>query len=225
MWFYFSIVKSTEGKTSGSPKILISSSNHSLQLLQPGTNMLAFIITPKTVHTWNKEKFNMGGHLYKDLVFCSFPCLPFFFIPETSPWALTLTRGGSRGRVQGVRTPRPWDDLRFSNTTGILQKKTMWFIGVEAEQETSAPPPKKNPGSAPAYRTSSRSVWIACFWLARKFFFWPITEDNLLGDSCVFLHDVVFLIDRHSCVACSTGKVSRGKFQNKMLTTRKNFNL
>ena len=31
------------------------------------------------------------------------------------------------------------DDLRFSNTTGILQKtKTMWFIGVEVEQETSA---------------------------------------------------------------------------------------
>ena len=24
----------------------------------------------------------------------------------------------------------------------------MWFIGVEEEQETSAPPPKKNPGSA-----------------------------------------------------------------------------
>ena len=58
-------------------------------------------------------------------------------------------RGGSRGRVQGVRTPLPRDDLRFSNTTGILQKKTMWFTGVEVEQETSAPPPKKNPGSAP----------------------------------------------------------------------------
>ena len=27
----------------------------------------------------------------------------------------------------------------------------MWFIGVELEQETSAPPPKKNPGSAPAF--------------------------------------------------------------------------
>ena len=26
----------------------------------------------------------------------------------------------------------------------------MWFIGVEVEQETSASPPKKNPGSAPA---------------------------------------------------------------------------
>ena len=25
----------------------------------------------------------------------------------------------------------------------------MWFIGVEVEQETSIPPPKKNPGSAP----------------------------------------------------------------------------
>ena len=24
----------------------------------------------------------------------------------------------------------------------------MWFIGVEVEQETTAPPPKKNPGSA-----------------------------------------------------------------------------
>ena len=27
----------------------------------------------------------------------------------------------------------------------------MWFIGVEVEQETSSPPPKKHPGSAPAF--------------------------------------------------------------------------
>ena len=26
----------------------------------------------------------------------------------------------------------------------------MWFIGVEVEQEMSAPSPRKNPGSAPA---------------------------------------------------------------------------
>ena len=45
--------------------------------------------------------------------------------------------------------PPPRDDLRLSNTTGILQKKNMWFIGVEVKQETSAPPPKKSPGSAP----------------------------------------------------------------------------
>ena len=30
------------------------------------------------------------------------------------------------------------------------KKKTMWFIGDEVEQETSATPPKKNPGSDPA---------------------------------------------------------------------------
>ena len=60
-------------------------------------------------------------------------------------------RGGSRGRVQGVRTPPPPE-----MTCGFLiqlvfckKKKTMWFIGVEVKQETSTPPPKKNPGSAP----------------------------------------------------------------------------
>ena len=37
---------------------------------------------------------------------------------------LVESRGGSRGRVQGVRTPPPRDDPRFSNTTGILPKKT-----------------------------------------------------------------------------------------------------
>ena len=51
---------------------------------------------------------------------------------------------------------------------------------------------------------------------------WTLAEPVLIGlkkeeqpgDSDVFLHDVVFLIDRHGCVARSTGKVSRGKFQN-----------
>ena len=32
----------------------------------------------------------------------------------------------------------------------------MWFIGVEVEQETSAPPPKKNPGSAPAVQGENK---------------------------------------------------------------------
>ena len=31
----------------------------------------------------------------------------------------------------------------------FCKKKIMWFIGVEVERETSATPPKKNPGSAP----------------------------------------------------------------------------
>ena len=50
-----------------------------------------------------------------------------------------------------MRTPLPPE-----MTCGFLiqlvlckKKKPMWFIGVEVKQETSAPPPKKNPGSAP----------------------------------------------------------------------------
>ena len=39
----------------------------------------------------------------------------------------------------------------------------MWSIGVEAEQETSAPPPKKNPGSAPVILVTyicTVSLWL-----------------------------------------------------------------
>ena len=36
----------------------------------------------------------------------------------------------------------------------------MWFIGVEVEQETSAPSPKKNPGSAPAVYTVSLKSFL-----------------------------------------------------------------
>ena len=64
-----------------------------------------------------------------------------------------VSSGRSMGEgAGGVHTPPlpPRDDRGFSNTTGILpKKKTMWFIGVEEEQETSAPPPKKNPESTP----------------------------------------------------------------------------
>ena len=41
----------------------------------------------------------------------------------------------------------------------------MWFIGVEVEQETSAPPPKKNPGSAPAPDFKSAEVGISVYWI------------------------------------------------------------
>ena len=51
--------------------------------------------------------------------------------------------GADLGGLYRGCAPPPRDDLGFSNTTGILPKKTVWFIGVEVEQETSAP------GSAP----------------------------------------------------------------------------
>ena len=62
-----------------------------------------------------------------------------------------------QGRIQGegARGAHP-SPLPPEMTCGFLiqlgfckKKKTMCFIGVEVEQETSAPPPKKNPGSAP----------------------------------------------------------------------------
>ena len=48
-----------------------------------------------------------------------------------------------------MRTPPPEMTCGLLIQLVFCQKKTMWFIGVEVEQETSAPPPKKNPGSAP----------------------------------------------------------------------------
>ena len=66
------------------------------------------------------------------------------FIEKTKSYCLIhVFQGRIQGEGAGSAHP-PWDDLRLSNKTGILQKKnTMWFIGVEVEQETSAPPPKK----------------------------------------------------------------------------------
>ena len=74
-----------------------------------------------------------------------------FVVKFSSHRLKILVRGGSRGRMQGVRAPPPPPEM----TCGFLiqlvfcKKKTMWFIGVEVEQETSAPPPKKNPRSTP----------------------------------------------------------------------------
>ena len=77
-------------------------------------------------------------------------------------------RGGSRGRVQGVRNPPPPPP---EMTCGFLiqlvfcKKKTIRFIGCEVEQETCAPPPKKNPGSAPA---STMSICSSSISVCRK---------------------------------------------------------
>ena len=72
-----------------------------------------------------------------------------------------------------------------------------------------------------SYRTSSRSIWIACPWLDRKKFFWPISEEEQLGVSGVLLHDVVSLINHHSWVRCSKGKVYWGKLHNKNIKFEK----
>ena len=44
-----------------------------------------------------------------------------------------------------MRTPPPPAEMTCSFQIQLVfcEKKTMWFIGVEVEQKTSAPPPKK----------------------------------------------------------------------------------
>ena len=59
--------------------------------------------------------------------------------------------GGCRGCAP---PPPPEMTCGFLIQLVFCKKKTMWFIGVEVEQETSAPPPKKNPGSAPEHTLS-----------------------------------------------------------------------
>ena len=65
-----------------------------------------------------------------------------------------MCRGGSKGRVQGVHTLPEMTCGFLIQLVFCKKKKTMRFIGVEVEQETSAPPPTKNPGSAPDVGTS-----------------------------------------------------------------------
>ena len=66
--------------------------------------------------------------------------------------AILHASGADRGG--GCRGCAPLPEM----TCGFLiqlvfckKKKTMWFIGFEVEQETSAPPPRKDPGSAPVH--------------------------------------------------------------------------
>ena len=50
----------------------------------------------------------------------------------------------------------------------------LWFIGVEVEQETSAPPPKKNPGSAPETSGQEPLNPIMALCLKVLKLFWPL---------------------------------------------------
>ena len=48
--------------------------------------------------------------------------------------------GGPGGGGRGVHPPPPpQDDLRFSDTTGILQKKTMWFLVLKQSKRQVHP--------------------------------------------------------------------------------------
>ena len=68
--------------------------------------------------------------------------------------------------LRGRSLPPPPSEMTCSFLIQLVfcKKKTVWFIGVEEEQETSAPPPKQNPGSAPdavQSLTSCKSIHAA----------------------------------------------------------------
>ena len=54
----------------------------------------------------------------------------------------------------------------------------MWFISVEIEQETSAPPPKKNPGSSPDDIGENTKVQMGLFADDAVFYFGVIKDCN-----------------------------------------------
>ena len=77
-----------------------------------------------------------------------------------------MTSGVDLGEgAGGANLPLPEMTCGFLIQLVFCKKKTMWFIGVEVEQETSAPPPKKNSGSAPGPGSNQRE----CAPLGRNF--------------------------------------------------------
>ena len=73
-------------------------------------------------------------------------------------------------------------------------------MGESLQQERESPWALTLTDPVPEAFEFSPSDWL---------FFWPISEEEEPGDSHVFLHEVVFLINRRSSVARSTGTFFR----------------
>ena len=86
---------------------------------------------------------------------CFLPCIP------------RLRRGGLGEGCGGGggAAPRPLPEMTcvFLIQLVFYKKKTMWYIGVEVELETSKLPPRKNPGSASV--TALMKLLIVGIWI------------------------------------------------------------
>ena len=65
------------------------------------------------------------------------------------PWVRGVVAGADLGGGCRGCALLPEMTCSFLIQLVFYKKKTMWFIGFEVEHGTSAPPPKKDPGSAP----------------------------------------------------------------------------
>ena len=72
-------------------------------------------------------------------------------------------------------------------------------MGESLQQERESPWALTLTDPVPEAFEFSPSDW------PEKIFFWPISKEEQPDDSHVFLHEVVFLINRHSSVARLTG--------------------
>ena len=99
----------------------------------------------------------------------------------------------------------------------FCQKKTMWFIGVEVEQETSAPPPKKNPGSAPErFLLLAIKIITRRYYSSRSLWRWGLHFNDrltkkLLGDSIIYIYYNYWLLDIKNIINYQVEKVQRKK--------------
>ena len=126
-----------------------------------------------------------------------------------------IYRGGSRGRVQGVRTPT-WDDLGFSNTTGILPKKkkkknfVVYWRWSRARDECT--PSWKTSWIRPWYtqifchmwKLRVTDLWCGGFWQVKHW------ENNCF--KLVFLHEYASVMNH--CICLSFHMLSLKVFEN-----------
>ena len=107
---------------------------------------------------WWVEMKLMQSTVLKQKPFDLWPLIVFYLFPTLPNLRLLLVSGADPGGgCRGCAPPPPWE-------------KTVWFIGVEVEQETSTPPPKKNPGSAPKCHIVCMTVFF--FILTGLLYFW-----------------------------------------------------
>ena len=64
----------------------------------------------------------------------------------------------------------------------------MWFIGVDVEQETSAPPPKKNPGSA---------IVLHDFLRTCEYFNFSFLREKPWGRGCFFSYLLPLIVNEN----------------------------
>ena len=98
---------------------------------------------------------------------------------------------------------------RILGDPGAASRDDGFFMGESSQQERESPWALTLTEQVPEAFEIPPSDW------PEKIFFWPISEEEQPGDSHVFLHEVVFLIERRSSVARSTGTFLRRASEKK----------